>query len=785
MPGESYKLAFTKGLLDQVYIRSGQNLLPANPADVLEGGGPDRGGYVNLDADGNWWIPSGRMFFSPDSVDRHAQELAHARRHFFLPRRYRNPFHTDLVSTESVVHYDAYDLLIQETEDALRNRVTVGERDAEGHLIKTGNDYRVLQPKQIMDPNRNRTEVAFDALGMVVGTAVMGKPEENLGDLLNGFEADLTTVVILDHLQNPLSDPHAILHRASTRLLYDLFAYQRTKTDPAPQPTVVYTLARETHDADLTEGQKTKVQHSFSYSDGFGREVQKKIPAEPGKVEDEVVESRWVGSGWTIFNNKGKPVRQYEPFFSKTQRFEFAKQQGVSPILFYDPVERVVATLHPNHTWEKVVFDPWRQETWDVNDTVLLGVNTDQDVQGFFGSLPQAEYLPTWYQERINKPKGDLERQAAEKTLRHANTPTCAYVDNLGRPFLSIADNGVAGKYATRTDLDIEGKQRAVIDAKDRVVMRYDYDLLGNRVHQASMEAGERWMLNDVVGKPLYAWNSRGHRFRTEYDPLRRPVRTFVTGSGSDGSSQEILYERTIHGEAQGEGQNHRNRVYQVYDCAGVVTSEAYDFKGNLLHSSRQLVQDYKSTPDWAQEPLLEAEVFTSRTVHDALNRPVTLTTPDKSLIQPAYNEANLLDKLNVNLRCAEASTAFVTNIDYNAKGQRERIEFGNGTRTEYVYDEKTFRLVHLRTLRGNAALQDLSYTYDPAGNITHIHDDAQQTIYFRNKRVEPSTDYVYDAIYRLIEATGREHLGQAINGCPFEPRAYAFSRRGARSNFR
>ncbi len=29
-----------------------------------------------------------------------------------------------------------------------------------------------------MDPNRNRTAVAFDALGMVVGTAVMGKPAD-------------------------------------------------------------------------------------------------------------------------------------------------------------------------------------------------------------------------------------------------------------------------------------------------------------------------------------------------------------------------------------------------------------------------------------------------------------------------------------------------------------------------------------------------------------------------------------------------------------------------------
>ena len=60
------------------------------------------------------------------------------------------------------------------------------------------------------------------------------------------------------------------------------------------------------------------------------------------------------------------------------------------------------------------------------------------------------------------------------------------------------------------------------------------------------------------------------------------------------------------------------------------------------------------------------------------------------------------------------------------------------------------------------AALQNIHYTYDPVGNITHIHDDAQQTIYFRNRRVEPSAEYTYDAIYRLIEATGREHWARS-----------------------
>jgi hypothetical protein len=104
-----------------------------------------------------------------------------------------------------------------------------------------------------------------------------------------------------------------------------------------------------------------------------------------------------------------------------------------------------------------------------------------------------------------------------------------------------------------------------------------------------------------------------------------------------------------------------------------------------------------------------------------------------------------------------------VKNIDYNAKGQRELIEYGNGVQTTYEYDDKTFRRIHLSTVRGTKRLQDLFYAYDPAGNIIAIRDDAQQTIYFDGQVVRPDAEYKYDAIYRLIEATGREHIGQAL----------------------
>ena len=427
LPGESLTLALTPGLLEQAFVTPGAATL-AELIGLLET--QKAGGYVHSEGDANWWIPSAQVFYSPSASDSAASELAFGRDHFFLPSRVRDPF-----GTASTVTYDGYNLLAAQTTDAL------------GNTVVAEHDYRVLQPRLVTDPNGNRSEARFDALGLVVGTAVMGKSAQ--GDQLDdSFVADLDEATLLHHIDQPLTDPHAILLGATTRLVYDLFAYHRTKNDPQPHPPVVYTLARDTHVSDLNEGEQTRIQHTFSFSDGFGREIQKKIQAEPGPLQEggAVVSPRWVGSGWTIFDNKGKPVRQYEPFFSATHRFEFAHAVGVSPVLFYDPLERVVATLRADHTWEKVLFDPWRQETWDSNDTALvIDPRTDADAGRYFGRLPTSDYLPTWHASRMS---GTLEEQdAAKKVAAQAGTPTVTYFDALGRGFLSVADNGASGKY--------------------------------------------------------------------------------------------------------------------------------------------------------------------------------------------------------------------------------------------------------------------------------------------------------------------------------------------------
>ncbi len=744
LPGEGYSLVLTPGLVTQVY----GGRLPS-PWPLLR----DAGGYLDSDDDGRAWAPSGRTFYSADADDDAATEHAEARRHFFLPRRFRDAFGND-----SHVTYDPHDLVPVET------------RDPVGNITRARIDYRVLQPDRIIDPNGNRSDAAFDALGRVVGTAVMGKETEAIGDSLDGFVADLPVRVILEHLRHPLNDPWAILGNATTRLLWDAFAFDRTRHEAHPAPAVTCSLVRETHVSDLAPGARTRIQQAFCYSDGFGREAQHKLQAEPGRVPGHAnirIDPRWVGSGWTIFNNKGKPVRQYEPFFSATHAFEFAAMIGVSATLVYDPVGRVVATLNPEHTFQKAIFDPWRQEVWDSNDSVLLDPGQDPDVGPLIGAIPAQDYLPTWYQQRAGGALGTAQAQAAAKAAIHQATPGIAFIDPLGRVVMSVAHNrfvrddiAVDEFYPTRSTFDIQGNERAVTDALGRIIVTYDYDVTGRRIHQHSRDSGSRWTVNDVDGNPILGFDSRHHRLRYEYDRMRRPTALFVrTGDG-----REQLAERSEYGEAQpnAEAWNLRGRLYREYDGVGIVMAPSYDYKGNLLQSTRQMLADYREQVDWASAPRLEAEIFASETSYDALNRPVTLTAPDKTILRPLYNDANLLEQLAVSLKGAGAFEGFVRQIDYNARGQRVSIAYGNGARTTSDYDPLTFRLTRLKTRRDrdDALLQDLSYVYDPVGNITAIEDGAQQAVYFKNQVVRANGDYVYDAVYRLLAATGREHAG-------------------------
>src|SRR5690606_27868348 len=319
--------------------------------------------------------------------------------------------------------------------------------------------------------------------------------------------------------------------------------------------------------------------------------------------------------------------------------------------------------------------------------------------------------------------------------------------------------------------LDIQGNLLELIDADERTCMSYTYGMLGQVLKQTSIDAGSRWLFATAAGEPVKTWGERGFTQRFVYDTLRRLTDVWMGDGSPERQVEKLEYGEGHPGESAG---NLRGRLAAHYDQAGVVRTESYDFKGNLLTQERQLASDYKSVLDWSGSPSLETETFTQTLAYDALNRPTSITTPDDSEILPAYNEAGLLESVSAKLRGASTATDFVTDIDYDEKGRRTSIRFDSGTVTTYTYHKLTYRLERLKTTRGSDLLQSLRYTYDPVGNVVETRDSATHSVYFSATTV-PSADagFIYDAIYRLIEATGREHAAgtsSQLDAADYEP---------------
>ncbi len=533
---------------------------------------------------------------------------------------------------------------------------------------------------------------------------------------------------------------------ATSRIVYDL----------SHGDTRVATITREQHTIANPD-----LQFSFEYFDGLGQSIQKKVRAEKGDAWKVVAgvktmvagqDPRWVGSGALIRNNKNNPVKKYEEFFSTThlnENDEALKQIGVTPIIHYDALGRVVKTVFPDKTFSRVEFTPWKQITFDQNDAVK-------------GS--------SWYSDRIAPPPGMVvtpaELDAAQKASLHDNTPAVAHLDSLGRTFLTLtmSRQNQVQKFRAQIKFDSEGNQRQVIDPKGNVVMQYEYDMVGRTVKQTSMDAGTRIMLNDVAGKPFKLWDNKGQEFSYTYDAAQRPVETTV----KVGNAAPLLFDKIQYGEGPGaDAKNLKGTVAKHYDTAGIVENLEYDFKNNLLQTKRRVLTAFEADVDWNminEATALTNEIFSTENKYDALNRLTHAVIQQNNKVRHVYNVAGLLEQV-FTIAAGAAEIASVRSIDYNEKGQRSRIVYGNDTITHYTYDEKTFRLNALKTTNQNATkiYQDLHYTYDPIGNITRLEDKVSPVTYFNNMAVSPLHDYTYDALYQLTVATGREHIGQNV----------------------
>ena len=475
------------------------------------------------------------------------------------------------------------------------------------------------------------------------------------------------------------------------------------------------------------------------------------VPAAVGRVRPDGSPLNVVVSGWQVYDNKGRVVEKYEPFFATG--FDFVApvdaELGRKATTFYDPRGHPVRTVNPDGSEQVVVY----------------GIPVDLADPDVFAPSPWESYT---YDANDNA--GRTHGAAAEAYRDHWNTPASVEVDALGRAVVAVARNGPDPDrdwFTSRSRYDIQGNLLALTDALGREAFSYRYDLAGRRWRMDSIDAGRRDTILDVLGAAVESRDSKGALTLTAFDVLRRPIRGWAR---DDATGPVTLRQRVEYGDGgdpdQPAAERDLARAHNLlgatvahYDEAGVATLADVDFKGNPLEASRRVIADapilavyeqaaangWQVTPfhvDWQPAPgqtfteraaeLLEADAYTTTTSFDALGRTIRQILPAdvegrRREVRPEYNRAGGLERVFVD------DALFVERIAYDAKGQRALVAYGNGVMTRHAYDPDTFRLRRLRSERyttdgvtyrpRGAALQDIGYDYDLAGNILTIRD--------------------------------------------------------------
>jgi insecticidal toxin complex protein TccC len=365
----------------------------------------------------------------------------------------------------------------------------------------------------------------------------------------------------------------------------------------------------------------------------------------------------------------------------------------------------------------------------------------------------------------------------------HRHTPGLTASDPRGLPVRAVGywrDNDGVPPQArvNRTAHDWVGRAiaqwdpRLFPDASAAANLQTTYALSGAVLSTDSVDAGWRVALLGEAGQSLHTWDSRGSQRWMRYDTLLRPLSVFEQAVDGDA----ICTERLSYG-ASDQASVARNQCGQLVrhdDSAGTQRFTEFGLHGAVLEQARHFLKAV-SLPDWP-EPVADRELLLepgegaiSRSHFNAAGEAIKQTDAKGHRQLFSQSVDGQLRDVRLQLNGTSTPKTLVSAIDYNAHGQTEREVAGNGVTTVLEYDAQNGRLTRLQARRGNAALQDLRYAYDPVGNVLSIEDAAQPIRHFANQRIEPINRYAYDSLSQLIEATGWE-AGGANKGPQFSP---------------
>lgn len=372
---------------------------------------------------------------------------------------------------------------------------------------------------------------------------------------------------------------------------------------------------------------------------------------------------------------------------------------------------------------------PWVKTYFDRLDRVVR-VETD----GFSGvSIVDTEYDGQGRIARVSRPY-------------FANAPIQWAVnsyDVLGRllsttsPDNSVISKSYNGLTTTTTNalkqtqtwlIDSQGKVLKVTDAQNNV-LSYNYDPLGNLTKTTDPKGNTIVIVYDALGRKTSLSDPNLGTMSFSYDALGRVRQQTDAKSKVTSMTYDLLGRMLTRAEADlvstwtydscfmGKG-----RMCRASADNGYKIDYTFDSAGRQTQSTTKIDSDYVSAVTYGTD-----------------GRVATIVYPTGLTLKHLYSPSGYLKEIRNNATNAMYWQANAV----DAQGHLLQQTYGNGVVVQQIFDIATGRTKNIYAGPGNA-VQNLSFTYDPRGNML-TRNDANQNL---------SETFLYDPLNRLTSNT-------------------------------
>jgi len=615
---------------------------------------------------------------------------------------------------------------VSPASDAVVN-VTRQRRDSFGNVVER------LDPNgDPAEPNAHRRLTTFDDAGILLTSTTLmltddaGQPYQLKKEYLyeprfqNMAEAS-DWIILRDGAL--VSQPNAVRYR------YDAFGRLTDvlwpgDTAAAPTQHLAYDLrAPVSRVTTVTRAQQGPDLIQHRCFDGRGRLVQ---------TRDRTAEGHWQVDGFTVYNNRGTPVQEFQPFTSEDDPCSLAPPTGVKVASYrYDATGRQLEITAP-----------------------------DADLYGT-ASISRTVYGP------LTETITDAEDN--DPTSPHADTPTVRQTDGLGR--LTAVSRSLRDGQSTEAarytfDYDNIGNLTAYTGPLGHT-FHQTFDLLGRVVEVEDPNMGTTHLTWDDAGNLLTRTDARGDTVVHTWDGNNRLASRY-----EEGAREATLITWRYDADPDcplTDCTNGQGRLVTVtyplangdLDLGRAVEHTAWDVR-------RRAIADTRTYGDIT---------LRETTTWDGANRVANRVMPDGTELSYTWDGLSRLTSV----------AGYIDSVEYEERGLIGRMNFSNGAIQEYTWDDllRLAGLAHLDADAGVIAAWELGRDRD--GNLVDIIDagpavpgfpsqDAHFTYddFYRptTMSLSPATDAAetltarYDLIDRIMErssslgAASRAHIG-------------------------